>query len=385
MLLSALLVLPSSLSMSISVPADGSDQDHLKRIVYHLASFPNRNTNNPTLNAAAEWLAAEMSQIPGLKVEIMHYTAPKGSRVPVEKDVVQVVGVLPGFTSHKIIVGGHFDSINMRDPKNLDAVAPGANDDASGTALTIELARIASRKSWRNTLVFVCFSGEEQGLLGSTALAKRAKAEGWTIDAVLSNDIVGNGVSLNGQSDKGHVRIFSEESSTHNSRELARFVEWTSRGRIRGFTPKLVLRKDRFARGGDHSSFNAEGFTAVRFTESFEEFTRQHSPLDLPKFVDFKYLAKVVKTNQLALEALADADEAPKMVRLDPAQAHDTLITWKPLAGVKYVVYWRPTHQTEWQSSLAVGAVDHALIPKVNKDDYEFAVGAEGGVPVSAK
>jgi hypothetical protein len=378
--LAALQILPTNEQLAAQV-----DPKRLQLTVERLAAFPNRNTNNPTLTQAAEYLAGELRKIPGLQVELMHYTAPRGQRVPMEKDVVQVVATLAGKTDRRVLVGGHFDTINMADRANLDAKAPGANDDASGTALTLELARVLSQRKWNNTLVFACFSGEEQGLLGSTALARRAKSEGWRLEAVLSNDIVGSGESLNGQRDKRHVRVFSEEVPEHNGRELARFVEWASRGKVRGFEPRLVLRRDRFMRGGDHTSFNREGITAVRFTESFEEFSRQHSENDLPKFVDFRYLANVARVNLLTMASLADAAEAPTDVRYDRAQAHDTTLTWTAKPGVKYTVFWRPTNTVTWTAWREVGAVGKAVIQKVNKDDHEFAVSATGGIPIPAK
>lgn len=379
-LLAATQVIPTNEALAAQV-----DPGKLRATVERLAAFPNRNVNIPTLTAAAEYLAGELRKIPGLQVEVMHYIAPKGSRVPVEKDVVEVVATLPGKTDRKVLVGGHFDSINMVDRTNLDGRAPGANDDASGTALTLELARVLSQRKWNNTLVFVCFSGEEQGLLGSAALARRAKKEGWKLEAVFSNDIVGSSESVNGQRDKRHVRVFSEEVPTHNGRELARFVEWSTRGKVRGFSADLVLRRDRFQRGGDHTSFNNEGFSAVRFTEEIEEFSRQHNDNDLPKYVDFRYLANVARVNLLAMASLADAAEAPTDVRYDRPQAHDTSLTWVAKPGVRYVVYWRQTNTATWQGWREVGAVAKAKIEKVNKDDHDFAVGAVGGLPVAAK
>ncbi len=369
-------------------------QDLMKGMVTHLSAMPNRNTNNATLVEAAEYIAAEYRKIPGLQVEIMKYIAPKGQRVPVEKEVVEVVATLPGETDRRILIGGHFDSINMQD-RTLNANAPGANDDLSGMSQAMEVARVMSGHKWKNTLVFVAFSGEEQGLLGSRALAKRAKAEGWKVDAVLSNDIVGNSASLNGQSDKHHIRVFSEElptpaprgstSPSHNSRELARFIEWNSRGKIRGFEPKLVFRRDRFQRGGDHTSFNLEGFTAVRLTEVYEEFSRQHTKEDLVQYVDFNYLANVARLNLLTAATLASADEAPVDVRMDPKQAHDTIIRWKPTRG-KVVIYWRDSASPVWQKSIEVdGSTGECTIPKVNKDDTMFAVGAASGIPIEAK
>jgi len=205
------------------------------------------------------------------------------------------------------------------------------------------------------------------------------------MEAVFSNDIVGAGESLNGQKDKRHVRLFSEESPNHNARELARFSEWVTRGKIHGFGPQLVFRRDRFQRGGDHTPFNSLGFSAVRLTESVEEFSHQHTENDLPRYVDFRYLANVVRVNLLAMASLADAAEAPTDVRYDRPQAHDTTLTWTAQPGVSYTVFWRPTTSPTWTGWRSVGAVGKATIEKINKDDHEFAVAAEGGIPLVAK
>lgn len=383
------MVLPLALAAVLQSPLDLARQiepDRMREVVSHLSAMPNRNTNNDTLTQAADYIAAQYRKIPGLQVEIMKYVAPRGQRVPVQKEVVEVVATLPGETDRRIVIGGHFDSINMQETTNLNATAPGANDDLSGMSQAMECARVMAQRKWKNTLVFVAFSGEEQGLLGSRALARRAKAEGWKIDAVLSSDIVGSSVSLNGQSDKHHVRVFSEESPNHNSRELARFIEWNSRGKLGRFAPILVFRRDRYQRGGDHSSFNAEGFSAVRFTEVYEEFTRQHSKDDLIQFVDFNYLANVARLNLITAATLAESDPEPTEVRLAPRQSHDTIVRWKPMAGEKYVVYWRETSSPTWKGSRGVDAgKGEVTIEKINKDDYLFAVGSQGGIPVEAK
>ena len=283
------------------------------------------------------------------------------------------------------MVGGHLDTINLGgDP--LTAIAPGVNDDGSGVALTLESARILSQKKWHNTLVFIAFSGEEQGLFGSTALAERAKKEKWNVDAVLSNDTVGSSMSSDIK-DKKRVRLYSEEVTDpklpqHNSRELARFIEWNSRGKLGGFSPWLVFRKDRFQRGGDHTPFNILGFTAVRFVEAVEWLEHQHTEKDTLDWIDFGYLSNVTKMNIMTMEALAMADDAPTNVRYDLKQAHDTTIHWKSKPGVKYVGYWRETTSPTYQGAIPVGEVDSFLVKGKNKDDHTFAVGAEGGIPI---
>ena len=367
------------------------ETSRLRSTVESLVKFPNRNTNNATLNDAADVLESEYKKIPGLRVERFRYLAKKMARVPVDKEVVEIVATLPGEDDRKILIGGHFDTINMTD-RSLEAITHGADDDASGTALALECARVMSQRKWKHTLVFVAFSGEEQGLLGSGALAQRAKDEGWKIDAVLSNDIVGCSKNANGQSDPKHIRLFSEdpalllaEQPKHNSRELARFIEWNSRKAVPGFAPKLVFRKDRFQRGGDHTPFNNLGFTAVRFTEPFEEFTRQHNEKDLPEFLDYSFLANVTRINLFTAATLAEAGDAPANVRMDPKQAHDTKITWVSKPGVSYVVYYRDTTSPTWQVAMSVGAVNTITVSKVNKDETIFAVGAVGGIPIEAR
>ncbi len=365
------------------------DPKRMQATVEKLASWHDRNTSNPTLFEAADWLVGEFKKIPGLQVELFRYQIHKGQRIPADKEVVEVVATLPGKTDRRVMVGGHFDSINMKEADLTAGRAPGANDDASGVALTLELARVMSQRQWNQTLVFCAFSGEEQGLLGSRALAKHAKDQNWKIDAVLSNDMVGASSNLEGGKDDANIRVFSEEVPTHQGRECARFIELVARqaalkaGR-KSFGVKLVFRKDRFGRGGDHSSFNDEGFTAVRFVEPNEEYTRQHTPNDLPEFEDWNYLANVARVNLASMASLAMADEQPTGVRVDRKQGYDTRVHWTAKPGVKYVVYWRQTTSPVWEGWQAVGEVAEST-EKISKDDYVFAVGAEGGIPVEAK
>lgn len=355
----------------------------LKDTLTYLATYPTRNTSTPELERAAEWVAGEFRKIPGLQVELMKYDIKKGRRVPADKTVVQVVATLPGETAKRVLVGGHLDTINLAgDP--LTAKAPGINDDGSGVALTMECARILSQRKWKNTLVFVVFSGEEQGLLGSTALAQRAKKEGWKIEAMLNNDIVGGSQGPKGMKDKKRVRLFSEDVPDHNSRELARWIEFETRGKVKGFSPWLVFRPDRFQRGGDHTPFNREKFNAVRFVESIEALERQHTDKDTLDGIDYEYLANVIRLNLISLSALAGADDAPTNVRYDVKQAYDTTIRWQAKPGVKYVVYWRESSSSLWNGSTVVGEVGEFVVKGKNKDDHVFAVGAVGGVPVSA-
>jgi hypothetical protein len=358
-------------------------KDSLRQTLTHLSTYPTRNTNTPELEKAAEWVASEFKKIPGLRVELMRYDVKKGRRVVADKSVVQVVATLPGESDKKVIVGGHLDTINLTgDP--LTAIAPGINDDGSGVALTLECARILSQKRWRNTLVFVAFSGEEQGLFGSGALAERAQKESWKIEAMLNNDTVGASQGPSKLKDKKRVRLYSEESTDHNSRELARFIEWETRNKVKGFSPWLVFRKDRFQRGGDHTPFNIKGFNAVRFVEAIEYLTHQHTDKDTLEGIDFDYLANVVRLNLISLSSFASAADAPTNVRYDAKQAHDTIVRWNSQPGVSYRVYWRESSSSVWQGMVEAGEKNEVTIKGKNKDDHVFAVGAVGGVPISA-
>ncbi|MCB8933196.1 MAG: M20/M25/M40 family metallo-hydrolase [Fimbriimonadaceae bacterium] len=389
MLSLVLLAVAQTQTLDIQTMVRDVDPARLRATVEKLSSFHTRNTTSPTLKESVDWLADEYRKIPGLQVEVMPYAAEKSRRVPEEIQAYQVVAVLPGKTDRRILVGGHMDSLNLQEDAKTGR-APGANDDGSGTALALELARVMAGRPWNQTLVFVAFSGEEQGLLGSKALAERAKAEGWKLEAVFSTDIAGSSSNLNGQSDKEHVRVFSDDpdpagENPQQSRELARFIEWATRGKIPGFGAHLVLRRDRFGRGGDHTSFSSLGFSAVRFTEVFEEFTRQHGPEDKIEYMDFEYLANVTRLNLVAMASLAQAAEAPTRVRYNPRQSHDTTLTWTATPGTEYEVLWRDSASTTWEDSRRVGAVSTATIEKVNKDSHFFAVAAIGGLPVAAR
>lgn len=389
MIIASLVLLTMTPDLNSMIQA--VDAKRLRATVEKLASFHTRNTLSPTLNEAAAWLADEYRKIPGMQVELMKYVAPKGRRIPEDKEVVQVVATLPGATARKIIVGGHLDSLNLQ-VDTTTGRAPGANDDASGVALALEIARVMSAQKWNQTLVFVGWTGEEQGLLGSRAMAKRATDEKWTIDAVLSNDTVGSSSNKAGQKDDRQIRIFSEDAvptaegaPRHNARELARFIEFCTRGKVKDFGAKLVMRRDRFGRGGDHTPFAEAGFNAVRFIEVHEEYTRQHTPDDLPEFMDWNYLANVTRLNLAAMATLGNAQLPPENVRVKMDQGHDTTLTWTAKPGVKYAVYWRDTASPVWQGAFEAGEKGEFTVKGINKDDHFFAVGAHGGLPVSAR
>lgn len=371
--------------MNLSELVQKVDRKRLEATVRHLASYPTRNTLAAGHKQAAEWLVEQYRTIPGLKVELVEYVLPKGRRVPEDRPAFQVLATLPGDSDRCILVGGHLDSLNLQ-VKPDEGPAPGANDDASGVSVALECARILAGHRFPLTIHFVAWTGEEQGLNGSGAMAALAKEKGWKLEALLSNDTVGSSGNKAGQRDRRRVRVFSAEPGEAKvaSRELARYIEWCTRGVVKSFGPKLVFRQDRFGRGGDHTPFHRTGFPAVRLVEVHEEYTRQHTPDDLPEHMDFGYLANVCRLNLASLFTLAHAGAAPTNVRVKLDQFHDTTLTWAGDSSTDYVVYWRETTSPTWQGSFEAGHAHEFVIKGINKDDHIFAVGARSGIPVEA-
>ncbi len=412
---------------SASVPVDAQisaalkqvSAEHLKATVNKLASFRTRNTlSSPVprdneIGAARGWIQAELeryAQACGgcLEVATDRFSEGPAPRLPQATEIVNVYGVLRGSdaTSARSIyvVSGHYDS-RAGDVLDAHAAAPGANDDGSGVAVVLEAARVLSRYKFPATILFLAVAGEEQGLNGSRHFAKMAKEQNWEIGGVLNDDTVGGDKSP-GQ-DAGIVRVFSEGlpvnaseaeirliratggENDSPSRQLARYVREVARTYLPGrFGPKMVFRPDRYLRGGDHTSFNEQGFAAVRLTEYRENYNHQHqNPRiekgieygDLPKFVDADYLANVARLNIATLAALASAPAPPVNVKLETkALENDSALSWAPSPdgqAVSYEVLWRPTTSAEWDNVEAVGKVIRATI-KRSKDNVNFAVRA---------
>ena len=292
----------------------------------------------------------------------------------------------------------------MRNSDTLDAigVAPGANDDGSGTAVSLECARVLSKLKFPATIIFLTVAGEEQGLNGSRHFAQMAKQQSWNIEAVLNNDIVGG--DRGPKQDTSLVRVFSEGvpvaasdaelrlirnlggESDSGSRQLARYIAEVGRAYDLGVKPLLVFRLDRYLRGGDHLSFNQQGYAAVRFTEYREDYNHQHQNVrtesgieygDLPKFVNYDYVASVARANAATLASLASAPAPPSKVRLQTKELeNDSTLTWEALpGGVSYEVLWRATTNPEWEHVQAIGNVNRATLP-LSKDNVIFAVRA---------
>ena len=366
------------------------------------------------IGAAREWIQAEFERYAKdcggcLEVKTDTFTEAPAERIPQPTVITNVYAVLKGASDAKrmVLVTGHYDS---RNSGTLDGKgdAPGANDDGSGTAVSLECARVLSRLSsqmkFPATIIFLTVAGEEQGLNGSSHFAKFAKEQGWNLEAVLNNDIVGGDKSA--EQDRSVVRVFSEGlpaaateqeirrirglggESDSGSRQLARYIADVGRtyaGDV-GVKPMLVFRLDRYLRGGDHYSFNQEGFSGVRFTEFREDFHHQHQDVrtengieygDVPKFVDFDYVANVARLNAATLASLAAGSAPPANVHLLAKDLeNDSTLTWDAEPGAaEYEVLWRATTSPEWEHALKCGNVTRATL-KLSKDNVIFAVRA---------
>jgi hypothetical protein len=364
------------------------------------------------IGAAREWIKAEFnrySQHCGgcLEVKADSFTEQPADRIPKPTVITNVYAVLKGTDPQSarriVLVTGHYDSRDS-DTFDINGDAPGANDDASGTAVSLECARVLSQHKFPATIVFLTVAGEEQGLNGSKHFAEMAKEQGWNIEAVLNNDIVGG--DRNPQQDASVVRVFSEgipaaatDAELHRikavggesdsiSRELARYVADVARTYDAGVKPSLVFRLDRFLRGGDHYSFNQQGFAAVRFTEYREDFHHQHQNVrtdkgiefgDLPKFVNFDYISHVAGLNAATLASLASAPAPPANVHvLTKDLENDTTLTWNASPDGRartYEVLWRATSAPDWEHAERVGDVNRATL-KISKDNVIFGVRA---------
>jgi hypothetical protein len=369
------------------------------------------------IGAAREWIEAEFERYSKdcggcLEVKTDSFTEEPMERIPKATEITNVYAVLKGTDEANakriVLVTGHYDSRNS-DNFDVTADAPGANDDGSGTAVSLECARVLSRMKFPATIIFLTVAGEEQGLNGSRHFAqmfkeKMAKDQGWDLEAVLNNDIVGGDKSA--EQDHSVVRVFSEGvpaaateqdirrirglggESDSGSRQLARYIADVGRIYDAGVKPVLVFRLDRYLRGGDHSSFNQQGFAAVRFTELREDFHHQHQNVrvengveygDTLKFVDFDYVARVARLNAATLASLAAAPAAPANVHLLAKELeNDSTLTWEASPGglaAEYEVLWRATTSAEWEHAQDVGSATRATL-RLSKDNVIFAVRA---------
>jgi hypothetical protein len=407
--------------------------ERIRANVEKLVSFGTRLTISPQdsssiaagrgVGAAREWIKSEFERYSKdcggcLEVKTDSFTEPPADRIPEPIEISNVYAVLKGTDAGNakriVLVTGHYDSRNS-DTLDVKGDAPGANDDGSGTAVSLECARVLSKLKFPATIIFLTVAGEEQGLNGSHHFAQMAKEQGWNIEAVLNNDIVGGDKSA--EQDHSVVRVFSEglpAAATEQevrqirglggendsaSRQLARYIADVGRAYDVGVKPLLVFRLDRYLRGGDHYSFNQQGFAAVRFTEFREDFHHQHQNVrtengieygDLIKFVDFDYVAHVARLNAATLASLASAPSPPANVHLLTKDLeNDSTLTWEASSGrpaTEYEILWRATTSPEWEHVQKVGNVLRATL-KLSKDNVIFAVravdaGGHRSVPV---
>jgi acetylornithine deacetylase/succinyl-diaminopimelate desuccinylase-like protein len=396
--------------------------EHIQSNIEKLVSFGTRSTlsagdsslqsTGHGIDAAQQWIASELQRYAHdcggcLDVQTFHAVEQPGERIKTPTEITDIYAVMKGTdagnSERMVLVTGHYDS---RNSDNFDAKgdAPGANDDASGTAVSLECARVLSKLKFPATIVFLTVAGEEQGLYGSKHFAEMARQRGWNLEAVLNNDIVGG--DKNPDQNPAIVRVFSEGlpiaatdqeiqrirslggENDSASRELARYIAEVGKTYDTGVTPMLVFRLDRYLRGGDHSSFNQEGFAAVRFTELRENFNHQHQNVrsengveygDLPKFVDYAYVARVARLNAATLAALASAPAPPANVHLlVKGLQNSSTLTWDESPGglaAGYEVLWRATSSPDWENVLNVGSVTRITL-QVSKDESIFAVRA---------
>ena len=365
------------------------------------------------IGAAREWIKAEFERYSKdcggcLEVKTDSFMEQPADRIPAATEITNVYAVLkgtdPAQAKRIVLVTGHYDSRNS-DTLDVKGDAPGANDDASGTAVSLECARVLSKMKFPATIIFLTVAGEEQGLNGSRHFAKMTKEQGWDLEAVLNNDIVGGDKSA--EQDHSVVRVFSEGlpiaaseqdvrrirglggESDSGSRQVARYIAEVGRTYDAGVKPMLVFRLDRYLRGGDHSAFNQQGFSAVRLTEFREDFHHQHQNVrnengieygDLPKFVDYEYVAHVARLNAATLASMAAAPAPPANVHiLVKDLENDSTLTWDASPGAAgYEVLWRATTSPEWEHARSFEGATRATL-KLSKDNVIFAVRAVDG------
>lgn len=396
-------------------------EERITAILKKLESFGTRNImsseDSPVhgIGAARAWVFEQFQSLsPRLQVAYEKYRLKKiegkNSRVPHDVDLYNIVAVLPGKgnTDQRVLITAHYDTIVTLTEAGSNASgagetpphpdpntpSPGVTDDGSGVACVLELARILSHYEFEKTLVFVAFSGEEEGLLGSTLYAARAKADRQHIEAVLNNDIIGSAVAGDGAEENSHVRVFSDDPQDSPSRTLARYVREIGQRYVPSLTVDSIFRADRFGRSGDHTPFDQEGFAAVRLTSPVEDYSHEHSATDTFEHTSVPYIARVTRINAAVAASLAWAPRTPviseeveqdgrKRTRLFISRgksSYDADLEWKQepaepdLAG--FVVVRRLTTSPYWEQETFVASGNHFGSPHTSIDQYVFGVKA---------
>jgi hypothetical protein len=419
---------------------DSISEERMQQLLTKLVGFGTRNTLSDAtsttrgVGAARQWIYDELKRSsPRLQVSFDTYQIPAKGRITRDVELRNVMAVLPGKSPRRIYVSGHYDTVNLgaggqqasnsgagrgaaptrpgaraqapgeppaavqnpdpqtRPAQDYNIDAPGANDDGSGTVLSMELARVFAESGidFDATLVFMCVAGEEQGLIGAGAHAKMAKAQNLPIQAWFNNDIVGGSHGGDGSIDSATIKVYSEGPEDSPSRELAMFAARIAAEYVPSHKLRLMARADRFSRGGDHSALNAEGFAAIGFRESKENYSKQHGANDTLDGVDFHYLGQNARVNAAAMATLALAPPPPAVARkaaatgrLTPTidrrtSGYDAHLRWEASPGAAgYRIFWRNAWAPDWEHEITVGSVTEYTFPKMNIDDWVFGVAA---------
>jgi hypothetical protein len=395
--------------------------DNIKQSIHTLVGFGTRHTlssqTDPSrgIGAATNWIFNQFQQYAAasggrMTVEKQTFIQPPGPRNPQPTPVTNVVATLhgsqPASADRMYVVSGHIDS-RVTDVLNATSDAPGADDDGSGVAAVLELARVMATHHFDATIVFVAFAGEEQGLFGSTHYANTAKAAGQNIAGMFSNDIIGSSLGQNGVRDRHDLRVFAQGPSPQETpqeaairrtmggendtppRELARFVREAAQSAVPKMNVWIIYRRDRFLRGTDDGPFLDNGYPGLRMTEPNEDYRHEHQDVrvengvqfgDLEQFVDYQYIANAARVNAAALAALANGPAAPQGVKVEASTLSvDTQLEWQPntepdLAG--YEIVYRDTTAPYWQHTIHVGNVTSYTVKGITKDNFLFGVRA---------
>jgi Zn-dependent M28 family amino/carboxypeptidase len=398
---------------------DAVSADRIKADVKTLTEFGTRNTFSDTISntrgigAARRWIKSEFETISNNCDNCLNVfyqkdlvTKEMGNRVPHDALVVNVVAIQKGtkYPNRFVIMSGDIDS-RASDTMDFTTDAPGANDNASGMAGTIEAARVLSKYKFENSIIYVGLSGEEQGLFGGAGLAKYAKEKGWEIIGILNNDMIGNITGVDGVIDNRSFRIFSEPvpaNETENerrlrrfyggevdgiSRQLARYIHKSVKTYMPEMNPMMIYRLDRFGRGGHHRPFNDLGFAGIRIMEAHENYTQQHQDIreengikygDTFEHVNFPYAKKLTAVNAISIAGLAWAPESPKEVEIGGIVEASVKLRWTKVNGAKgYKIYWRDTTSPTWDNSRYIETTEFTL-DGIVIDNFFFGVAAVG-------
>ncbi len=411
----------SDISKILTEIATAPSAKNIENDIRTLVNFGTRHTLSDTISstrgigAARRWIKAEFDAISKnchncLEVSYQRNLVPKNDRRIIKDTwVVNVLAIQRGKTypNKYVIMSGDIDS-RVTDPNNFTSDAPGANDNASGMAGTLEAARVLSKYEFPVSIIYVGLSGEEQGLYGGQHMAKVAKEQGWNIIGVLNNDMIGNIKGIDGVIDNSTFRVFSEAISMDvtkeqrkamryyggevdgPSRQLARYIDKLTDDYMTNLDAIMIYRLDRFGRGGHHRPFNDAGFTGVRIMETHENYNEQHQDVrtengikygDVITSVNFEYAAKLTAVNTLTLASLAAAPPAPENVMIGGAVQPSTQLKWEAVNDtntIGYKIYWRDTTSPQWQYSRFVGKVTDYTLKNIVIDNYLFGVATVG-------